>query len=429
VTIDFNRSVEDRPMFHRLTASSLLLCVLIIPAESADWPQFLGLHRNGVSAETGLIDSFPKAGPKELWRVKGGVGMCGVAIGRGKAITMVQTGGKQRALALDAKTGNTLWNTPVAPQYRNDMGDGPRATPTIDGENVYIFTGEGNLVSLNFADGKIRWERKPLKQFGGKPAEYGMACSPLIAGDLVVVTAGTKAGTVVAYHKKDGKFAWKAGDDPTGYSTPALLKVGGEQQIVVFTGGSAIGLAPKTGKQLWRFAYETQYHCNTASPIAVGGNVLISSGENHGSAMLSLTSAGGVFDVKPAWKSFGRRSVLRSEWQTPILHKGNLYGLDNVGSAGPVTNLVCVDAKSGKQRWIKRRFGKSNGIFADGKLWYVTMKGELILVKADPAKYTELARSKPLIGTTRHAPALSDGRLYLRDGKEIVCLDVRKFAR
>ena len=154
--------------------------------------------------------------------------------------------------------------------------------------------------------------------------------------------------------------------------------------------------------------------------------MLISSGENHGSALLSLTSAGGVFDVKPVWKSFGTQSVLRSEWQTPILHKGYLYGLDNVGSAGPVTNLVCIEAKTGKRRWIQRRFGKSNGIFADGKLWYVTMKGELILVKADPAKYTELARSRPLIETTRHAPALSNGRLYLRDGKEIVCLAIKK---
>jgi len=424
-------------MFHRLAASSLFLGAIACLPQSVsaadgkakathDWPQFLGPHRNGVSAETGLIDAFPKDGPKLLWRVKGGVGMGGVAISRGKAVTMVQTEGKQRALAIDATTGKRLWSTAVAPQYRNDMGDGPRATPTVDGDNVFLFTGEGNLVCLKFADGTRRWEQKPLKELGGKPAEYGMACSPLVAGDLVIVTAGTKAGTVVAYHKADGKLAWKAGDDPAGYSTPALLKVGGQRQVVVFTGGSAIGLEPKTGKRLWRFAYETEYHCNTASPIAVGGNVLISSGENHGSAMLSLVSAGGMFDVKPAWTSYGRTSVLRSEWQTPILHDGYLYGLDNVGSAGPVTNLVCVEAKSGKQKWIQRRFGKSNGIFADGKLWYVTMKGELILVKADPEKYTELARSKPLIATTRHAPALSGGRLYLRDGKEIVCLDVRK---
>jgi outer membrane protein assembly factor BamB len=423
-------------MLHPLTSPLLLFCALIgtwgtvSAADGAkaghDWPQFLGPHRNGVSAETGLIDSFPKDGPKLLWRVKGGVGMCGVAISRGKAVTMVQTAGRQRALALDATTGKTLWSTDVAPRYRNEMGDGPRATPTIDGENIYVFTGEGNLVCLKFADGTVRWQKKPLKEFGGKAADYGMACSPLVVGDLVMVTAGTKAGTVVAYRKSDGKLAWKAGDDPTGYSTPALLEVGGQRQVVVFTGASAIGLEPKTGKQLWRFAYKTQYHCNTASPIAVGGNVLISSGENHGSAMLSLVSAGGVFDVKPVWTSYGRTSVLRSEWQTPILHNGHLYGLDNVGSAGPVTNLTCVDAKSGKRRWIQRRFGKSNGIFADGKLWYVTMKGELILLKADPEKFTELARSKPLIGTTRHAPALSGGRLYLRDGSEIVCLDVRK---
>ena len=412
----------------RHVAATLLIAVTTIAANAAaaDWPQFLGLNRNGLSSETGLIDSFPKDGPKVLWRVKGGVGMGGVAISRGKAVTLWQTGGKQRVVALDAKSGKELWNTPVAPQFRNEMGNGPRSTPTIDGENVFVFTGEGNLLCLKFADGKIRWEKKPLKELGGKPADYGMACSPLVTGELVIVTAGTKAGTVVAYHKSDGKLAWKAGGDPTGYSTPSVLKVGGKEQVVVFTGGSAIGLEPKTGKKLWRYEYETEYHCNTASPIAVGGNVLISSGENHGSAMLSLISAGGVFDVKPAWTSFGTKSVLRSEWQTPILDKGSLYGLDNVGSAGPVTNLTCIDAKTGKRQWIQRRFGKSNGIFADGKLWYVTMKGELILVRANPKKYEELARSKPLVKMTRHAPALANGRLYLRDNESILCLSVGK---
>lgn len=395
-------------------------------AKSRDWPQFLGPHRNGISAETGLIDSFPATGPRVLWKVKGGVGMGGVAISRGRALLLVQNNGRQQVLALDAATGKRLWTTDVAPAYRNAMGDGPRSTPTIDGDRVFVFTGEGVLLALDFKNGSIEWQNAPLKDLGGKPAEYGMACSPLVVGDLIVVTAGTKAGAVVACNKADGKLAWKTGRERTGYSSPALLDVGGKPQIVAFTGTAAIGLDPKSGTQFWRYPYKTDYGCNTATPIAVGGKVFISSGENHGSALLSLTKSGDAFTPRAEWESTGPRSVMRNEWQTSLLRDGYLYGLDNVGSAGAVTHLNCVEAKTGKRVWQKRRFGKSNAIYADGKLWFVTMKGELVIVKATPKGFEELSRSKPLLGMTRQAPALSNGRLYLRDGKIVVCVDVSK---
>jgi len=427
-------------MPRRFAFSLLLLCTAFMitaavvrqtPAAEqktgkAEWSQFLGPNRNGISAETGLIDAFPAGGPKVLWKVKGGVGMGGLAFKGDRAILLVQKDGRQQVLALGATTGKTHWKTDIAPAYKNDMGDGPRSTPTIDGNRLFVFTGEGELVALNVKNGSIAWRKSPLKEFGGKPAAYGMACSPLIAGELVVVTAGTKAGTLIAYNKTDGKLAWKAGTDRTGYSTPTLLKVGGKAQIVAFTGNSALGIEPKTGKLLWRYPYKTAYDCNIATPIAVDGHVFLSSGENHGSVLLSLEKSGDGFAPKVVWKSHGPGSVLRSEWQTAVLHDGHLYGLDNVGSAGPVTNLACVNARTGKQLWLKRRFGKSNGIFADGKLWYTTMKGELVIVKATPKRFEELSRSKPLLGSTRHAPALYNGRLYLRDNKVVVCVSVSK---
>ncbi|MFQ5735153.1 MAG: PQQ-binding-like beta-propeller repeat protein, partial [Planctomycetaceae bacterium] len=292
--------------------------------------------------------------------------------------------------------------------------------------SVFAFTGEGILVSLKLADGTRNWTANPLKELGGKPADYGMACSPLIAGDLVVVTAGTKAGTVVAYRKADGKLAWKTGGDSTGYSSPALLKVGGKPHIVVFAGSAALGLDPKTGAQLWRYPYVTDYDCNIATPLSLGGNVFLSSGENHGSVLLSLKPNGKMFTPKPVWTANGPGSVLRNEWQTSILLDGQLYGLDNVGSAGPVTHLTCVNAKTGKRVWQKRRFGKSNMIYADRKLWFTTMKGELLIVKATPKGFEELARSKPLLGRTRQAPAISSGRLFVRDDRVVVCVSVRK---
>jgi outer membrane protein assembly factor BamB len=176
---------------------------------------------------------------------------------------------------------------------------------------------------------------------------------------------------------------------------------------------------------LWRYPYETDYDCNIATPIAVDGKVFISSGENHGSVLLKLTPKGEKFAVEEVWSSQGTQSVLRCEWQTPILLDGKLYGLDNVGSAGPVTHLACVDAATGQRLWQQARFGKSNLIAADGKLFFSTMAGELVVVRASPSAYEEIGRQQTL-GPTRQAPSLSGGLVYLRDEKEIVCLDVRQ---
>ena len=394
-------------------------------ATGADWPQFLGPHRNGISAEAGLIDSFPKDGPQEVWRVSGGVGMSGVAISRGRALTLVQKGGKQWCLALDSASGKTVWETPLAPEYENQMGNGPRATPTIAGDKVFVFTGEGILAALNLADGKQLRSHDVIQEHGGEPADYGMACSPIVVGKLVIVTAGAPKAAVVAYDITSGKEAWAVGDELTGYSSPALLEVGGKPQLVAYTGSAILGIQPEDGKQLWRYEYETEFGCNTATPIAVGDKVFCSSGENHGSVLVGLKASGTTFTAEPVWESHGTSSVLRAEWQTPILLDGYLYGFDNVGSAGPVTHLTCIEAATGKQMWQKPRFGKGNLIAADGKLFLSTMKGELIIARASPKAYEELGRAT-ILGQTRQAPALSDGRVYLRDDKEIVCVEVGK---
>jgi outer membrane protein assembly factor BamB len=264
------------------------------------------------------------------------------------------------------------------------------------------------------------------KELGGEPAEYGMACSPLVVGERVIVTAGAPRGTVAAYDAATGKLAWTAGsEDPAGYSSPALLDVGGRRQVVVIDGVAALGLDPAKGDILWRHPYETEFNCNTATPVAVKGQVLLSSAENHGSVLLALSPKGDKFDVREVWSSQGTKSVLRSEWQTSILLGGYLYGMDNVGSAGPVTHLTCIKADTGERAWQKLRFGKGNFIAADGKLLITTVKGELVIARATPKGYEEIGR-KEVVGFTRQAPALAGGLLYLRDDAEIVCLDVRK---
>ena len=392
---------------------------------AGEWPQILGPQRNGLSTETGLLDSWPDQGPKVVWRAAGGVGMSGLAISHGRVLTLVQREGKQWLVALNAQTGDPVWQTAIAPEYRNAMGNGPRATPTISGNQVFVFTGEGTLAAVDFGDGKPLWSHKVIDELSGKEAEYGMACSPLVVGEQVIVTAGAPKATLVAYQTKSGKQLWTAGGDPAGYSSPALLNLGGRPQIVAFTGSSALGVAPATGTVLWRYPYETNFQCNIVTPLEFKGQIFLSSGENHGSVLLALKPQADQFEISAVWESLGPKSVLRNEWQTSMLLDGYLYGMDNVGGAGPITHLTCVNAATGERMWQVPRFGKGNLIAADGKLFISTMKGELVVARASPDGYDEIGRVT-VVGSTRQAPALAKGLLYLRDDQEIVCIDLRK---
>lgn len=409
------------------------LVAIAVGAEAGDdaatvagqWPQFLGPERCGISKETGLLDAWPDNGPSELWRSPGGVGMSGLAVGQGQVVTLVQRDGRQWLVSLNAKTGKRNWETAIASEYQNQMGDGPRATPAISEGVVFAFTGDGTLAAVNLNDGKILWSHPIMQELKGKVADYGMASSPLIVGDQVIVIAGAPQATVVAFDKSSGKLVWRAGDDPAGYSSPTILTVGSAQQLVAFTGNSLIGLELGTGKLLWRFPFATDFKCNIATPIAIEDGIFISSGENHGSVLLRPSKRGNETHVEPVWESLGPKSVLRNEWQTSVLLDGHLYGFDNVGSAGPVTHLTCINAATGERVWQELRFGKGNLIAADGKLLISTMDGEFVMVRATPEGFQELGR-KQVLGSTRQAPSLAAGLVYLRDDAEIVCLDLRR---
>ncbi len=395
-------------------------------ATPGNWPQFLGPERNGISPETGLLETWPADGPPEVWRTDGGVGMSGLVISDGALFTMVQKAGKQVVVSHSAATGEARWEAPIAPAFENQMGDGPRATPAVAGETLYAFSGEGILAALATSNGSIRWSKNVVQELAGKPAAYGMVSSPLLVGENVIVTLGVADATLAAFDRESGELAWAAGkNDSAGYSSPVLISLSGRKQVVAFNGDAALGVAPDTGSTLWRYPFKTDYECNIAVPLKVDENLFLSAGENHGCVMLSLESTGGKVSIDTAWESQGTGSVMRNEWQTSILRDGYLYGLDNVGSAGPVTHLTCVEAATGERIWQQRRFGKGNLISADGKLFLSTTQGELVVVRATPDAYQELGR-KQILDQTRQAPSLAGGLLYLRDDREIVCIDVRK---
>jgi outer membrane protein assembly factor BamB len=411
---------------HRAHWLTFVFCLGVAGvAQSQDWSQFLGPQRNGISAEVGLLEQLPPDGPKIVWRVPGGVGMSGVAISGKHAITMWNTANGQVVASLNPENGETNWQTSLAAPYENSMGDGPRATPTISGERVFAYTGSGILACLKLSDGSRLWSKNVTADVGARPSEYGMSSSPLVVGDSVVVTCGGKGTAVVALAAADGKVRWSAGDGAAGYASPALLPVGSEQQIVAFTGSGVTGIDPVSGQLLWSYPFKTPYDCNTASPISVNGNVFISAGENHGCVMLKITKQNEQYEVTELWESTMTKSVMRNEWQTSIFLDGYLYGFDNVGSAGPTTHLTCIDAATGEPVWQKSRFGKGNLIAADGKLWITTMKGQLVMVAATPSGYNELGRAD-VLGKTRQAFAIQQGRAFIRDDREVVCIDLRK---
>ena len=393
-------------------------------ANGDDWAQFLGPQRNGTSAEKNLINSWPADGPKIAWRTPLGVSMSGVAVANGAACTMFQDETSQFVVCLNAADGKERWRTPVSPMFENAMGHGPRATPTVADGHVFAFTGEGILAALKLDDGKLLWSVDVPKFLKGKPNEYGVSCSPLVTDGVVVVHSGTSSAAVAAFKIADGKLAWQAGKGNAGYSSPVLMTLGEQTQIVSLTAAGAMGIEPTTGKQLWTFPYPTEYDCNTASPVQLDDqHILISAGENHGSAILALNAGKNGATAESVWSSFGNDSQLRAEWQTPVIHDGHLYGLDNQGSAGPITNLVCVRLKDHKTMWQKNRFGKSNLILADGKLFLTTMEGEVVIVEASPKEFHELGRAT-IMETTRQAPALANGHLFVRDDKDVICIDV-----
>jgi outer membrane protein assembly factor BamB len=390
-----------------------------------DWPQFLGTSRSGVSSETGLLNAFPADGPVVRWRVPLGVGMSGVAVSNGRAYTLFQDSDHQFLVALSAADGAEKWRTPFAPIYENAMGNGPRATPTVNADQVFALSGEGILAAFNVSDGKLLWSVNVPKSLGGTPSEYGMSCSPVVIDDRVIVHAGTESAKVAAFDRASGKLIWKAGQGKAGYSSPVMMTLAGKSQVVSLTANELVGVDAATGKVLWDVPFPTEYDCNTACPVQIDEtSVLISAGENHGAMLLAVESSGTGFKATEVWSSLGKDSQLRAEWQTPVIHDGHLYGLDNSGSAGPITHLVCIRLKDYRTMWQKARFGKSNLILADGKLFLTTMNGELVIVEASPKEFKELGRAR-IMETTRQAPALADGHLFLRDDQEVLCIDVR----
>jgi len=405
-------------MVRRLLQASGALVMLII-ALGADWPQWLGPLRNGTSPEKDLLTTWPEKGPKVLWKVPGGDGYSSVAVANGRAFTLVQRGKEELVLALDAAAGKELWTRRSGPAYKNQFGNGPRSTPAIDVDFLYVQSVTDPLMCLETKSGKVVWQHDLLKEFAAENLRWGLSASPLIEGDMVLALPGGKGAGVAAFNKKTGKIIWKTGDDKAAYASPMAVSVAGTRQIIFFTAAGLLSAAAKDGAELWRVPWTTEYDCNIATPLIIGDRLFVSSGEQVGCALYKLASNSGPELV---WESKGKNGVMTNYWATAVVHDGHLYGLS--GEFDKAIHLNCVDLKTGKLKWSQKKFGKASVTLAAGHLFLVTKKGDVVLARASPEKYQEKARL-PLLGETRTAATIANGRLYLRDRQNVLCLDIK----
>ncbi len=399
-----------------------LLALLALAACAADWPQFLGPNRDGVSAETGLAATWPKAGPPVVWERKVGAGWSGPVVSGGGLILFHRVGDDEVVERLDAATGKEVWRFTYPTTYRDDFGfdEGPRSTPLIAAGRVYTLGAAGDLHCLDFNTGKRIWGRNVEKDYQAKKGFFGVATSPVLEDGVLLINVGGKGAGIVAFAADTGNEVWKATDDAASYSSPVVATIQGKRQAIFFTREGVVSLAPKTGEVYFRVPRRARINAsvNAATPLVIGDQLFSSASYNVGATLFQLRDEGPPAEV---WKS---DEVLSNHYNTSVHHNGFLYGLDGRQEEG--ARLRCVELKTGKVRWNKERFGCASLVLAEGRLLLLAENGDLVLVEASPESYRELARATVLTKGCRAQIALADGRLYGRDTQKLVCWNVKK---
>lgn len=386
------------------------------PADS--FPEFRGVHRDGVVIGPSLSRDWTKQPPVELWREPVGRGYSGIAVSGNIIVTLEQRRDNEVVVGYDAASGKERWTYSYPAHFSESLGgEGPRATPTIAGSQVFSLGASGVLVCLDARTGTRQWVTNILEPDNAN-LRWGMSGSPLVVGNQVVVapgrqTANGTVGTLTGYDRATGAKLWSAGRAMAGYSSPMRAKLAGKEQIVLFDGEGVAGYGIDTHQELWRFPWLTMQHVNVAEPLVLDGDKLfISSGYNVGCALLKIAPGE---PVKELW----RNRALRSKFNNPVTRNGFIYGLDD-------GVLVCLDAKTGERRWRGGHdVGHGQLLLAGDLLVVLTEKGQLALVDATPEAYREQGRVDALKGKTWNCPALAAGKLYVRNDREMACYDLR----
>lgn len=382
-------------------------------ASAGDWSQYRGPDRAGAVGAAGLLESWTADRPREVWRRPIGGGYSSVSVAGGRVFTMSTRGDEDTVLCLDEASGETLWELGVGGSETEKFPEGgPRSTPTVDGDRLYVVSSGARMLALSIEDGAIAWE-KDLTQWG-KPPRFGYASSPLVDGDVVIVEVGEpdKAPGVVALDKATGELRWSALEGPAGYSSPLVAEIGGVRQYVFSRGGEAVGLST-SGEVLWR--WEGERRAAIPMPIFVAPDrVFIATADDHfGGVMLRISAGDEGFQAEEVWSE----RLMRNHFNSSVVVAGHVYGFDNA-------TLRCLDAATGEQRWAKRGFGKGSLVAAGDRLFVLGDDGALALVRATGEGYVESGRVQAMEGRAWTAPSIANGRIYVRDSDEIACYDV-----
>lgn len=421
------------PIHKTLPIVSLFLAFTLSPAAHAadDWPQWRGPDRTGhVPAGVPVPTTLPSQ-PKVLWHVPVGFAVASPVVAEGRVIYLDEQKGKEVVHAADAESGNVLWSVELDDATKDAQSpSGPRCTPVVDAGRVYAQSCRGELKCLAATDGKLLWRTNYTKDFGavfigekGKAegaTRHGNNGSPIVDGDHLLCGVGGKDGAgYVCFDKADGRIVWRSTDHTPAYASPIIATVAGRRQFISFDAQGVTALDPADGKPLWQVPVKTALARHAATPVVVDDMVIVSS-HQAGLIGIKVTREGDALKAERAWEE----KHLAINFASPVIVAGHLYGV------GPAENLICVDAHTGKPAWSKDEFfhspsGKEYaGILAMGQnLLILTDGGDLVMVAADPAGYRELGRAT-VCGNNWCIPAYAGGKLYLRDARELKCVQL-----
>ena len=399
----------------------LLACCIASVGLAADWPQFLGPGRDSISSETGLLATWPKDGPPVAWQKPVGAGFSGPVVAGGRLVLLHRIGDKEIVACLDALTGKENWQFAYPTDYRDDFGkgDGPRSTPLITTNHVYTLGAEGRLHCLDLASGKKIWEHSLMAEYQVAKGFFGVATSPLVEGNLLLLNVGGKGAGIVAFDKDTGKEVWRATTHEASYSSPVAASFQGKRQVVFFTREGIVLLDPRTGAITYSKHWRARMHAsvNAASPVISHDLIFVSACYGTGALLLRV----GGDHVQELWNS---DDVMSTHYNTCVESNGFLYGLHGRQEEG--AKLRCIELKTAKVQWTDDHAGCGSIILAEDKLIILNEHGQLVLVEATPVSYKEKARAQVLTGPCRSPIALADGLLYGRDSRKLVCWNLKK---
>lgn len=387
----------------------------------SDFPHYRGLESNGrVQSIELLSNDWGKGSPRVKWKQPCGGGFAGFAVAGNVLVTVEQRREREAVVCYDRATGQERWAHDYPALFRDYTGNGPRATPTIHDGLVYSLGAVGDLVCVDGKTGERRWHVNILEDCRAKVMQWGMASSPLVADGKVIVNAGidprNNAGmAVAAYDAKTGKRRWATGSHGAGYSSPMRLTLAGRDQVVLFDAGGLSGLSLEDGSELWRYEWPTFQDMNIAQPLLVRPDrLLISSELSNGCALLRVSrDKEGGFEVEPEWSN----RWLGAKYASPVSLNETVIGLSN-------GTMVCLDAMSGQRLWRGRNYGHGQLLAVDGHVLVLSESGEVALVAADRREFRELGRLPVLTGRTWNTPALTGRHLFVRNDKEMACVEL-----